>query len=322
LLANSGGKLPPYIIVCGDRERVASISQLLDDVLLVDRHMQGLGLKTGRVAIAVGLFKGTPIAVVEHQMGCGAVEIICREIWSDQCSATTFVTSAHAFHAPGKFSIRVGSCGVMNDPADEKAAVFKAFDVVVTSHQVGVSGCDVQSATGTLNLFDPAWRETAMRRLAQFGFVYTAGARSPEVKMHVLDSRNSVQAALVAAAGSLKAARREFDPIAVHEAGNCSKDSLYAECRDEAFIELRREFGCGSSEMEFSSMSCVAAMYREGAKCPPVNVELGMVLIALGVIPGASFELESTKVGFATRLATLSALEALHALSLQHRRPL
>ena len=39
------------------------------------------------------------------------------------------------------------------------------------------------------------------------------------------------------------------------------------------------------------------------------------MLIALGVIPGASFELESTKVGFATRLATLSALEALHAVS-------
>ncbi len=70
------GKLPPFLLVAGDRRRVLKIaSHLTDAVILHD-----LPVNPGRVSAAIGLFEGVPIGVVETGMGTGSTEIIIHEV--------------------------------------------------------------------------------------------------------------------------------------------------------------------------------------------------------------------------------------------------
>ena len=47
----SQGKLPPYIVVCGARERVESTARHMSSVLYLDRHMEECKLSRGRVCL-------------------------------------------------------------------------------------------------------------------------------------------------------------------------------------------------------------------------------------------------------------------------------
>jgi hypothetical protein len=101
----------------------------------------------------------------------------------------------------------------------------------------------------------------------------------------------------------------------VHLTGNVSKDSLYAELADDTFVFLRKEFEVGTSEMEMSAITRLANTYT---KCNQ-PVQVGMILVVLGVIPGASFANDTGMKAKANRVAALSALNTLHEISLAHR---
>merc|ERR1712107_486417 len=104
----------------------------------------------GRVAMAIGTYKGTPIAVFEHQMGCGACEIICRELFAPGVSRRKYVTDKFIFNSAKKFAIRVGSCGGINTETTSEEEKVNVYDVIVSRKSVGISGATMQSETGRL----------------------------------------------------------------------------------------------------------------------------------------------------------------------------
>lgn len=161
ILAHSSGFLPPYLLVVGDRRRVEKAAQLLDQATILPHWLQKNELDQGRVHIAVGLFKGTPIAIVEHEMGCSAAEIIVKEIVFG-CMSRSFKTEKANFNSDAKYVLRVGSSAGINKST---ATDISAFDLVVVSHQLGMSGADMQSLTGQLNYFDPQMASSAKTKM-------------------------------------------------------------------------------------------------------------------------------------------------------------
>eukprot|EP00455_Lapot_gusevi_P057779 TRINITY_DN9939_c0_g1_i3.p2 TRINITY_DN9939_c0_g1~~TRINITY_DN9939_c0_g1_i3.p2 ORF type:complete len:168 (-),score=40.04 TRINITY_DN9939_c0_g1_i3:168-671(-) len=108
----------------------------------------------------------------------------------------------------------------------------------------------------------------------------------------------------------------DYQPISAHCLGNVSKDSLYAECSEENFTSLRASLDVGSSEMEFSTIARLALQSSIAANDP---VKAGMVVSAVGIIPGESFGHDHVKESRSVRYSILSVLESLHAISVAHR---
>jgi uridine phosphorylase len=128
------GRLPPSILLVGDRRRVSRVRHHLEqDVDVAACCAEALGgHAAGRVAVGFGVRRGVPVLVVETQMGGPATEIITREVLDP------------AFHpTPPQALIRVGSCGVLADldPPPE---------LVVASFAAGWSGALAQATGGVL----------------------------------------------------------------------------------------------------------------------------------------------------------------------------
>lgn len=304
----NAGRLPPYMIVVGDRRRVVATAAMLDDAKILNAVMEGAGLSGGRVHVAVGLYRGTPVAVVEHGMGCASTEIIVREVLSNAASAQSYdVDGAGTFAADARYIVRVGSAAGVNasaSPPDEE--LVRPFDLVVTTHQAGVSGTDLQAVSGLLNYNSPAARDGWKRSLADAGIELRG-----DDEMAWLPADADVRAAL-----ARQGRRVAPDGVRVHELGAYSKDSLYAESSEEEFMRLRSEYGVGCSEMEFCTLERLAELYTKNGS----PVKAGMVVFCLGVIPGASFVHDKAREGASSGAAIRTALEALHELSQGHLR--
>ena len=88
------GDLNPRVITCGDPVRAGEIAKLLDDSVLVNtcREFHSYSVK----------WKGVPVSVVSHGVGCGGASTAFESI---------FKTGVKAI-------IRVGTCGGMQDGID------------------------------------------------------------------------------------------------------------------------------------------------------------------------------------------------------------
>jgi len=134
------GRLPPSILLVGDRRRVVRVLHHLEDSLDVAAHCaERIGPHAaGRVAVGFGHRRGVPVLVVETQMGGPATEIIVREVLDE------------SFHPePPSAVIRVGSCGVLAELEPPPELVNAAF-------ATGWSGALEQSRYGVLGSRDTA----------------------------------------------------------------------------------------------------------------------------------------------------------------------
>jgi purine-nucleoside phosphorylase len=66
---------------------------------------------------------------------------------------------------------------------------------------------------------------------------------------------------------------------------NFTKDSLYAEMSEETFAELRDKYGVISTEMEQLAIDMLASDFRAAG----IHADTGLILAAIGAIPGKSF---------------------------------
>ena len=131
------GRLPPTILLVGDRRRVARVLDFLEDgVDVAEAAAQAVGPRAaGRVAVGFGHRRGVPVLVVETQMGGPATEIITREVIDP------------AFHpTPPHAVIRVGSCGVLEDLDPPPELVVGAF-------AAGWSSANEQARAGVFAAF-------------------------------------------------------------------------------------------------------------------------------------------------------------------------
>jgi len=312
ILEASKGFLPPYIVVCGDRRRVEHIASFLDNATLLRPQVSRVGGDPSRVEVAVGTYKGTPIAAVETEMGCPATEIIIREVSSDLASKLQFQCGGFNFKAPRRFLIRLGSAvGINGDSATEKVS---AFDAVIATHSVGVSGADIQALTGNLNFFDTRLAAQAAPVMQKLG--YTAKTDKQGQTWHSLPVSSDVLEAMVRASKLMKAPA-ENKEMKVLQLGNFSKDSLYAEANEKSFTDLRDSFGVGTSEMELATIIRVAAQ----SKLHNHPISVGQLSLVIGTIPGASFFVDKPREHASMNFAVGLVLESLHQISLEHRTP-
>ncbi len=211
---------PPWILVTGDRRRVARIlSRLRDPVDLSVHARKRLGDIAGaRVDIGVGCHRGLPILVVETQMGGPATEIILREVLDP------------SFHPFGvEALIRVGTCGAIHDGREEMPPL------AIAEFAAGFSAAVEQARRGVLA--PPAEMTPG----------YGGGPPTPP--------RLACSQAVVDA---LAAAVDLVAPGTAHLSGGCfSKDSLYAE-QGRRFAEILAGLGCVSTEMELATIGAIA----------------------------------------------------------------
>merc|ERR1719410_1306404 len=148
-------KLPPYVIATGNGERVRDALKYLDEGVLLRDVMRALHLNPYRIEIAVGLYKGTPVMVFEHQMGGGSTEIYLKELLSTECMTNIYKVGSQCFTADSKYLIRLGTSLGINDSIDNaQSARLSPGDIAVSSHQVGISSTDFQAITSNLNIFN------------------------------------------------------------------------------------------------------------------------------------------------------------------------
>jgi len=111
-------RLPPSILLVGDRRRVVRVLHHLEEAVDVAEFCaEAIGPHAaGRVAVGFGSRRGVPVLVVETQMGGPATEIITREVLDESFHTT----------APSAV-IRVGSCGVLAELEPPPEVVVAAF---------------------------------------------------------------------------------------------------------------------------------------------------------------------------------------------------
>lgn len=308
LLKQNNGRLPPFMVCVGDKRRVRSAGKLLDNVVFLHDEVQKQGGDVGRVAIALGTYKGTPIAIFEHQMGCGGAEIICRELVSPVISSRKYNASQFKFNASEKYVIRVGSCGGINSGKEtKKEEIVRVYDAIVSSHSVGISGCNVQASLGALNFLGINLEE-ARAHFEKLGYkVHDDGWTEAKCD---LEFSKSLQA-------NIRAKLKDKGSNATsHLLGSFSKDSLYCEAREENFMKLRERFNVGCTEMEFDAVLSMAKDFT--ARGEPVKV--GMACVAIGVLPGASFAIVNKEEAQRSIDSTLlGAFETLFQYSVKSR---
>jgi uridine phosphorylase len=303
-LKENEGRAPPLVLAVGDRRRVYSIARRLKNPVLLPEAVARLSNRPtsqkflrsvpefGRVAMAIGLFSSTvPVLVVETQMGAPATQIIMNEVLSDQLTSTSYRVGKSRADLPCKIVIRVGTAGGIN--CDGKLAI-EVGDIVNATHSIGATGAVIQSLS-RLDFWNPGAIEEFRKRWVELGPGFTITVEGhPRVEC----SREVVEA--------LDDAGRRLETNAYHRGGNITKDSLYAELTDDAFLELCHAHNCRSTEMELSAIGVSARMN---------NACFGMVSAILGTLPGVSFA-ESEKIKTLAEQRSLRvALEAMKNLA-------
>lgn len=233
------------------------------------------------------------------------------------------------FSSDAKYLIRVGSAAGINmkdqrerqQRASNTGTVINLYDCVVASKQVGVSSADVVSLVGGLNALEGARRsakDAAKTLLKGLGYSFTDGWPVASLDAGLVKAlQRNTQEELDR--NDAKRPENTRCCSTAHTSGNMSKDSLYAETDEKAFIALKENLGVGTSEMEFATIVRLSAQRTVAYQD---SVKAGMVTCIFGLIPGESFaRLDESKARACSRAALVGALETLHEISQGHAKP-
>jgi len=310
-------KLPPYIICTGNGERVRASLKYLDEGVLLKDVMRGLGLNPFRIEIAVGLYKGTPVMIFEHQIGSGSTEIYLKELLSNQCMSEIYrvQSSGQCFTSDAKYLIRLGTSLGINNASNCATEILKPGDIAVSTHQVGISGTDFQAMTSNLNIFDAvSSAEHAKSMLTDMGYELQSicDQQWPVVQFdaEVCEAMSARVAANYANADS-----NEMGYKCV-SLGNVSKDSLYSEEAPRTFTDLRKNADVGTSDMEAAVIMRTTKQMTYEFKN---KIKVGFASIILGTLsPDGGDSFTTFDRSLCNAVQWESALEALHEISQRH----
>ena len=275
-LKDNQGALPPFILAMGDARRLELACQVLKLTNIVRLHQKTeklIGLTgRGRVDVILGTYthkkKSIPLLLVETQMGMPANEIIMREVLAH--ASNKYVFQGKMIVTDGINVIRVGTAGGIN-ASDGQAPTIRVGDMVNAVFSMGWAGTLLESLGG-INYASPEVTHRFAERWKKLGFDFTEDNKFPRAK-----SASTLVDAVDKAGQELR--------VTTYRGGNFSKDSLYAELNDQAFVELREKYNVMSTEMEQMAVAKVAGDFEQHG----VRVNAGLVSGVIGVIPGASF---------------------------------
>jgi uridine phosphorylase len=276
-LRENEGMLPPYMIAVGSRTRVMRAGKALGlrDPIVIDEEVMGRhGLSMyGRTSFLVGVLEtdglAFPLTIAETQMGCPATQIILRELmYFSRSDGYDF--SGKSIRAPGMQVIRAGTCAGVNSFDPDKMMV-EIGDILIGTESYGSVGAVIQSNLGFLGF-------TNVDVSAQ---IDVSRAEAIELSHDQAHLKTSCSWAMVK---NLEGAADELG-FQTKSGANFTKDSLYAEMTEETFAELRDKYGVISTEMEQLVIDMLAADFRTAG----IHADTGLVLAAIGAIPGKSF---------------------------------
>jgi len=311
-------KLPPYIICTGNGERVRAALKYLDEAVLLKDVMRGLGLNPFRIEIAVGLYKGTPVMIFEHQIGSGSTEIYLKELLSSQCMSEIYrvESTGNCFTADAKYLIRLGtSLGINNSSDCEDSVVVQPGDIAVSTHQVGISGTDFQAMTSNLNIFDAvSSADHAKSMLTDMGYKIESICEQQWPVVQFDETVHNLMSARVAENYAVDGNDKGYKCVSL---GNVSKDSLYSEEAPRTFTDLRKHAEVGTSDMEAAViMRTTKQMTFEHQN----RIKVGFSSIILGVLsPDGGDSFTDFDRTLSSQVQWKSALEALHEISQKHK---
>ena len=105
----SVGQIPPAVVVCGDPDRAAQVSDRLDDARSISQHRE--------YVCYGGSFEGMPVAVCSHGIGAAGAAIAFEEL----------------IYAGGRQIVRVGTCGALQPD-------IRSGHLIIASASVMLSG--------------------------------------------------------------------------------------------------------------------------------------------------------------------------------------
>jgi len=303
-LRENEGHAPPLVLAVGDRRRVYTIAGRLKRTVLLSETAARLSSQRvsakdlrsapefGRVAMAIGLISSSvPVLVVETQMGAPATQIIMNEVLSDELTSTSYRAGKFRIDLPHKIVIRVGTAGGIN--CDGKLTI-ELGDIVNATHSIGATGAVIQSLL-RLDFWSSGAMEEFRKRWTDLGPDFTItedGHPKVECSDDVVDALDN--------------AGQDIAKGAYHKGGNVTKDSLYAELGDDAFLSLCHAHNCRSTEME---LSAIAVSARKN------DAHFGMMSAIVGLLPGASFAEPQKVKSLAEQRSLRAALEAVKDLA-------
>lgn len=274
-LRENDGMLPPFMIAVGSRTRVMRAGKALGlryPVVIDDEVMGRHGLSMyGRTSFLVGVLEteglAFPITVAETQMGCPATQIILRELmYFSRAEGYDFF--GESIRSPGMQVIRAGTSAGVNSFDSGKMQV-EIGDMLIGTESFGSIGALIQSNVRMLGFM-------GLPRPMDLDEV--PGLSLSEDKVHM---KTSCSWALVK---NLEGAAEELG-FETKTGANFTKDSLYAEMSEETFAALRDKYGIISTEMEQLVIDMLAADFRTAG----IQADTGLILAAIGAIPGKSF---------------------------------
>jgi len=288
-LNENNGMLPPFIIAVGSRVRVKKSIDVLGmkkPVFIDEAAKEKIGLDAyGRIAMLVGIVEGKniafPLAVVETQMGCPAIQINLLETVYYANDKSYFFDDKQ-IKSDGIYVVRAGTAAGVNSlsPSEVKLSI---GDLALANESYGSVGAIIQSTLSVLNFVETGVSEKVdllRKTLANHMSLFMS---------HDNKSLRTVCSPRLLLQLQIAADELRFRNIV---GANFVKDSLYAEINEKDFAWLRDNYGVVSTEMEQMVVDVVASEFRKEG----VPVYSGLVSALIGVIPGKSFpEMEEEK---------------------------
>ncbi len=278
-LRENEGLLPPFMIAVGSRTRVMRAGKelgLKEPILIDDKVLEKHGLSMfGRTSFLVGVLEtddlAFPITIAETQMGCPATQIILRELMYHS-RETGYDFFGKSIRAPGMQVIRAGTSAGVNSFNPEEMQV-EIGDILIGTDSYGSVGALIQSNLRILGFANVDIAKNYAKAIEQLKALTTSHDHA--------HFKTSCSWAMVQ---NLEGAAQELG-FETKTGANFTKDSLYAEMSEETFAELRDKYGVISTEMEQLVIDMVAHDFRQAG----VHANTGLILAAIGAIPGKSF---------------------------------
>ncbi|MFH2105726.1 MAG: hypothetical protein ABII22_00550 [Candidatus Micrarchaeota archaeon] len=311
-LKDNYGKLPPFMLLFGDRRRVIDATRelrLRNAVRLDLASEEIFGLQgSGRVNLALGIYspsgqeKRMPLLLVECQMGGSPNQIILRELWALVKKGQYALDEHTAIKSNGIKAVRCGTAGGILTFAEEKQhPLLDVGDVVVAKDNIGNMGAILQSL-GSINFFKPRVFSIYCRRMAELGFNQIIHDGKGNRYIVQPESEEMVKQLVRAS---------QAQGLQTYVGRNFSKDSLYLEADETQVMALRTDFGVFSTEMEQLLINFEAArfLHEHG-----ILVETGLISAIVGIVPGGSFAPDpyKEKVGNTERGILVAGANALY----------
>lgn len=113
------GDIAPIVILVGDQNRVTLVSSFFDTITYQTQHRE--------FATTTGTYKGMPISVVSHGIGCDNIDIVLTEL--DAAVNIDLASRTIKTKQTSLKLIRIGTCGALQEGIPVGSAIISKYAI-------------------------------------------------------------------------------------------------------------------------------------------------------------------------------------------------